>query len=246
MNPNHGGSSWIDDELPQVLYHGGRSPFILGRTDRIRVLRFLNNREKLIRELLGTLKPPLNTFVVGSEDIVISSAKVWEADNSGTTLRCESPKLSTFDNSTDDSLKQSFYSTQYIFASVPPRPTHSGERRVVKDNYILYKNKPRLTDYIEEVQAGKGFIKELCFSPDGRIICSPFMFGIRLLKCPTSHERRTEFGYSPEQQSVASLEEVCVRTPHKDIVVSTKFAPYRCLLVSGCLSGEINWYQPVL
>ncbi|KAI3367427.1 hypothetical protein L3Q82_026281, partial [Scortum barcoo] len=35
----------------------------------------------------------------------------------------------------------------------------------------------RLTHYIEEANVGRGYIKELCFSPDGRLICSPY--GIR-------------------------------------------------------------------
>ena len=34
---------------------------------------------------------------------------------------------------------------------------------------------------MEESNQGRGFIKEICFSSDGRVIGSPYGFGIRLL-----------------------------------------------------------------
>lgn len=43
----------------------------------------------------------------------------------------------------------------------------------------------RITDrfmyYTEEFNVVRGFIKELCFSLDGRLICLLFGFGVRLL-----------------------------------------------------------------
>ena len=38
----------------------------------------------------------------------------------------------------------------------------------------LHHNKPRLTHYLEESNQGRGFIKEICFSGDGRVIGSPY------------------------------------------------------------------------
>ncbi|RWS02341.1 DDB1- and CUL4-associated factor 10-like isoform X2, partial [Dinothrombium tinctorium] len=46
---------------------------------------------------------------------------------------------------------------------------------------MIYRNLPRLTHYIQELNVGHGYIKELCFSPDGRLICSPYEYGFRLL-----------------------------------------------------------------
>ncbi|XP_067007174.2 DDB1- and CUL4-associated factor 10 homolog [Anabrus simplex] len=112
-----------------------------------------------------------------------------------------------------------------------------------KVNRRIHRNIPRLTHYIEEPNVGKGFIKELCFSADGRLICSPFGYGVRLL------------GFSPECSELSvcvpseppvKLYEMATNVCHTDYVVSTKFSPQHCLLVSGCLSGKIVWHQPVV
>ncbi|KAL5021591.1 hypothetical protein ScPMuIL_000746 [Solemya velum] len=52
---------------------------------------------------------------------------------------------------------------------------HEGRSRQGK----VHQNDPRLVAYAEEPNVGRGFIKELCFSTDGRLICSPFGFGVR-------------------------------------------------------------------
>ena len=54
------------------------------------------------------------------------------------------------------------------------------ESKVAKDARVS-KTFPRLTHYIEESNTGRGFIKEVSFSGDGRVICSPFGYGFRLL-----------------------------------------------------------------
>lgn len=46
---------------------------------------------------------------------------------------------------------------------------------------LVPKTYRRLTHYIEEANVGRGFIKEQSFSFDGRLIASPFGFGVRLL-----------------------------------------------------------------
>ncbi|KAI5713615.1 hypothetical protein M8J76_002251 [Diaphorina citri] len=80
-------------------------------------------------------------------------------------------------------------------------------------------NKPRLTHYVEELNVGRGYIKELCFSSDGRLICSPFSYG--------------------------QLFELTSSSNHSDIVLSCKFSPKHNILASGCLNGRIVLYQPV-
>lgn len=94
------------------------------------------------------------------------------------------------------------------------------------------------------VTTGKGFIKELCFSSDGRLICSPHGCGIRLLSFSKDCQ---ELPYALPPNGVPQrLNEVLVNVEHHtDIVVSTKFSPRAPICVSGCLRGELYWYQPI-
>ncbi|CAB0012685.1 unnamed protein product [Nesidiocoris tenuis] len=87
------------------------------------------------------------------------------------------------------------------------------------------------------------FIKELCFSADGRLICSPFGYGIRLL---AFSPECSELSSCVPENGAVRLHQVAINMCHEDIVVSTKFSPRHCLLVSGCLTGRIVWHQPQL
>jgi WD repeat-containing protein 32 len=111
-------------------------------------------------------------------------------------------------------------------------------------NHKIHQNTPRLTHYIEEPNVGSGYIKELCFSADGRLICSPFGYGIRLLAF--SNDCAELSNCIPFANESAQLHELATHIGHSDIVVSTKFSPKHYLLVSGCLSGKIVWHQPVV
>lgn len=108
----------------------------------------------------------------------------------------------------------------------------------------IKENQPRLLYYIEEPNKGKGLIKELCFSSDGRIICSPYGFGIRLL---SFNEGCSELPYTLNHDNTAKeLKTIRINKPHRDIVLSTKFSPRQPLLVSGCLRGKIVCHYPKL
>lgn len=111
-------------------------------------------------------------------------------------------------------------------------------------NHKIHQNTPRLTHYIEEPNVGSGYIKELCFSADGRLICSPFGYGVRLLAFSNDCSELSNC-VPPANESV-QLHELATHIGHSDIVVSTKFSPKHYLLVSGCLSGKIVWHQPVV
>lgn len=108
----------------------------------------------------------------------------------------------------------------------------------------IKQNRQRLLYYCDEPNKGKGFIKELCFSSDGRLICSPYGNGIRLLSFSKDCE---ELPYAlPAKGASRRLNEVLVKTEHhSDIVVSTKFSPRAPICASGCLGGELFWYQPI-
>lgn len=111
------------------------------------------------------------------------------------------------------------------------------------DIYKVILNIPRLTHYREEKNVGKGFIKELCFSSDGRLICSPYDKGVRLL---AFNDRIQELCYCvPDRpQELFTVSEI--NNYHSDVVVCCKFSPRQYQMVSGCLGGEIVWYRPIL
>ncbi|XP_063628079.1 DDB1- and CUL4-associated factor 10 isoform X2 [Cydia splendana] len=109
--------------------------------------------------------------------------------------------------------------------------------------HYIRQNRDRLLYYIEETNEGKGFIKELCYSADGRLVCSPFGCGMRLLalddRCgELSHCVENFTGPRPMVDVGQSLGH------HQDLVVSCKFSPRYHLLVTGCLEGKIVWYEP--
>lgn len=128
-----------------------------------------------------------------------------------------------------------------------PNRIHTGiitntMRNVRRPN--IKQNRRRMLYYSAEPNKGKGFIKELCFSNDGRLICSPYARGIRLLSFSKDCQ---ELPYAlPSNGIPQRLHEVLVSTEnHSDIVVSTKFSPRAPICVSGCLRGELTWYQPI-
>lgn len=106
----------------------------------------------------------------------------------------------------------------------------------------IYRNLDRLTHYREELNVGPGFIKELCFSPDGRIICSPYECGIRFL----SFNQDCSEMSSAVSDNPQPLHELKVIVHHSNLVVTTKFSPNNFMLASGCLEGNVNFYQPAL
>lgn len=116
--------------------------------------------------------------------------------------------------------------------------------RNVRRPLNIKQNRDRLLFYNEEPNAGKGFIKELCFSSDGRLICSPYGNGIRL---QSFSEKCDEIAYSlPSDDKPRPLFEICKPiVKHSDLVVSTKFSPRGLCLVSGCLQGQLQWYTPL-
>ncbi|XP_029943088.1 DDB1- and CUL4-associated factor 10 [Salarias fasciatus] len=98
----------------------------------------------------------------------------------------------------------------------------------------------RLTHYIEEANVGRGYIKELCFSPDGRLICSPYGYGVRLL----AFDRRCGELADVPAAPTGRLRQIRSIYSHSDVVLTTKFSPTHCQLASGCLSGRVALYQP--
>lgn len=107
----------------------------------------------------------------------------------------------------------------------------------------LVRNLPRLTHFIKEENVGRGFIKEVCFSKDGRVICSPFNKGVRILGFSESAQE-LPYCLSNESKKLCTL--VTMSDYHPDVVVCCKFNPVHMKMVSGCLGGEIVWYDPYI
>lgn len=100
----------------------------------------------------------------------------------------------------------------------------------------------RMLYSIEQPNKGKGLIKEECFSADGRLICSPYGFGFRLLSFSEDClELPKALAYHSD---IHKLTELKYFKCHQDIVVSTRFSPIQPLLASGCLQGRVVWHQP--
>ncbi|XP_051824197.1 DDB1- and CUL4-associated factor 10-like isoform X2 [Antechinus flavipes] len=98
----------------------------------------------------------------------------------------------------------------------------------------------RLTHYIEEANVRSGYIKEPCFSPDGRLISSPHGYGIRLLGFDTQCNEL----FDCLSRRARPLKEIHSLSSHNDVVLTTKFSPTHCQIASGCLSGRVSLYQP--
>ncbi|XP_061384397.1 DDB1- and CUL4-associated factor 10 homolog isoform X3 [Danaus plexippus] len=130
----------------------------------------------------------------------------------------------------------------------PVLPSTSGQtplRDLYDDEYkhFIRQNRDRLLYYIEETNEGKGFIKELCFSADGRLVCSPFGRGMRLLAL---NEQCAELSHCVQDfKGPSRMVDVGQSLGfHHDLVVSSKFSPRHHSLVTGCLEGKIVWYEP--
>lgn len=108
-------------------------------------------------------------------------------------------------------------------------------------------NAKKLLYYASETNNKPGFIKEPGFSADGRIVCSPYANGVRLLgyneDCSDypSQNLLEQVKNNPRQ-----LVELANIIEHQDVVLCAKFSPREPLLVTGCNAGEVAWYRPCL
>ncbi|BFF92399.1 DDB1- and CUL4-associated factor 10 homolog [Drosophila madeirensis] len=115
------------------------------------------------------------------------------------------------------------------------------------NGHSILVNAKKLLYYASETNTKPGFIKEPGFSADGRIICSPYGNGVRLLgysaDCCDYPSYKT---FDEVKQSPRQLVELAHITEHQDVVLCAKFSPREPLLVTGCNSGEVTWYRPNL
>lgn len=126
---------------------------------------------------------------------------------------------------------------------LPQVSSNEGYRYMYVPKKSIPQNVRRMLYSIEQPNKGPGLIKEECFSACGRLICSPYGFGFRLLSfSPDCLE--LPHALMHQKQSNSKLTELKYFKCHQDIVVSTRFSPIQPLLASGCLQGKIIWHQP--
>lgn len=113
------------------------------------------------------------------------------------------------------------------------------------ENYMP-KTYKRLLCYAEEPNVGRGYIKEQAFSPDGRLIASPFGFGIRFLAFSDDFKELCDCDTANLHLLPKKLSETGTNVSHRNNVLCTRFSPTHLLLATGCLSGKVAFHQPVL
>lgn len=115
---------------------------------------------------------------------------------------------------------------------------------------LIYQNVKRMCYQVKEPNVGHGYIKELSFSPDGRVIVSPFESGYRILSFnPNCDEMNQDMGIIRNRTQVSqskALHEVKRFQPHEQNVLTTKFSPTHQLIASGCFGGRVVFTQPML
>ena len=95
----------------------------------------------------------------------------------------------------------------------------------------------------------RDFIKEITFSPDGRLIATPLSNTVKLLaataECPVFD---VHFRNPMENASLPSelYDLQCPLIEHQSPVLCCAFAPRDVLLATGCMDGEIRIHQPIL
>ena len=98
----------------------------------------------------------------------------------------------------------------------------------------------------------KDFIKEICFSGNGRILASPHHNGVRILAVdphctapdlyfdPRYHSQLKSY-HSPDFEQVISLPDI-----HSSPVLTCRFAHSDCILATGAIGGSIAFTTPQL
>ena len=95
----------------------------------------------------------------------------------------------------------------------------------------------------------RDFIKEISFSPDGRVIASPLANTVKLLAATPECPNFDFYFWNPKGNNALPSELCDLQCPlsgHQNSVLCCAFAPRDVLLATGCMDGEIYIHQPVL
>ena len=95
----------------------------------------------------------------------------------------------------------------------------------------------------------RDFIKEITFSPDGRLIATPLSNTVKLLAATSECPNFDAYFHNPMENASLPSELCDLQCPlieHQSPVLCCAFAPRDVLLATGCMDGEIRIHQPVL
>ena len=96
----------------------------------------------------------------------------------------------------------------------------------------IHHNIKRLSHFIQESNSdsGRGFIKEVSFSPDGLLLASPYDCGVRLLSFSENIEDLSTCAAPSLDDPPRELHVVgTIADCHKEVVLSTAFSPHNFL-----------------
>lgn len=118
--------------------------------------------------------------------------------------------------------------------------------------YSIQQTSQRYVKYIDEFSFDTvDFIKEFCFSPDGRVLASPHLRGVRLLamdnNCtPVEIYYDERFNKSDKRchdfEVVNTVSDISITSP----VLSCRFAHHDSFLATGGFSGQFLFHKPRL
>ena len=127
--------------------------------------------------------------------------------------------------------------------------TLSTSYRQIKPNTSppkIFCNLDRMTHYVEEPNEYKLFFKKPHFSACGRFIASPYDRGFRLLSFNSECTELSDEVLCSQFRAPQKLYEIKQFQDHSNYVTTVNFSPTNHHIVSGCLNGQVNFYQPVL
>ena len=111
-----------------------------------------------------------------------------------------------------------------------------------QENYLKYIDESTPNEALD-------YIKEICFTRDGRILASPYECGVRLLAvdslCTPMDLFYDHRFYSQEKSlGILDFEEIKLCTGHQSPVLTCKFANNDLLLGTGCFRGDVMFHKP--
>ena len=111
-----------------------------------------------------------------------------------------------------------------------------------QENYLKYVDESTPSEALD-------YIKEICFSRDGRILASPYEGGVRLLAVdslctPMDLFYDHRFHSREKSLGIIEFEEIKMCTGHQSPVLTCKFANNDLLLGTGCLQGNVMFHKP--
>lgn len=178
---------------------------------------------------------------------MVTHPDIWAAEMTvrDRLLRVRQTDSDTFGNTHVYGISSGVLSLQNQNAAEPirlPQVNSCNGNRYMYMPKSIPQNVRRMLYSIEQPNKGQGLIKEECFSSCGRIICSPYGLGFRLLAfSPDCLELPQALMQKDDSNKLTELRYFKC---HQDIVVSTRFSPIQPMLASGCLQGKIIWHQP--